>query len=119
MERKKEVLKEFIRLLEEENSYIIKSLQEKEASAKLLEIVQKKEELLQEILSWEKEEVKPFLEELRVIDELSQRNYALALNNIEFINEIFDAIYTKDTPTQYTKDGNLSSKKEGLFNKKV
>jgi len=119
MERKREVLNRFLELLKEENRYLIQSIRDKEASAKLLEVVKRKEELLQEILSWEREEVTPFFNELKEIDEWTQRNYSLAINNIEFINEIFDAIYHKDTPAQYTKDGSLSSKKEGLFNKKV
>ncbi len=113
------LLREFIELLKEENRYLIQSISDKRASDELIETVRKKEELLRQILALEPEDVKPYLKDLEQIDHWTQRNRALAINNIEFINEIFDAIYSKDTPTQYTKDGTISNKKEGFFNKKA
>ncbi len=115
----RELLEKFLSLLEQENRYLIESVNNKEASAKLFAIVEQKEELLKEILALDKEALAPFVQELQKIDELTQRNRALAINNMEFVNEIFDAIYSQYTPTQYTKDGNISQSKEGIFNKKA
>ncbi len=119
MKRLQELLGEFKALLEEENRLLIESIKDKEASDKILKNVAKKEKVLQEIIGYNKEDLEKFRELLEEIDELSQRNRALALNNIEFINDIFDAVFSASAPTQYTKDGNLSTKKEGLFNKKA
>ena len=114
------LLQELIWLLEEENRYLIESITNKELSEKLLNIVEKKEELLKEIFALSKEDVKPFKEKLQKIDELSERNSTLAINNIEFINDIFDAIYSKNLPPKYTKEGKISSKpKEGMFKTKA
>ncbi len=113
------LLRQFIELLKEENRCLIQSINDKKASQELIDTVQKKEELLHQILALEPEDVQPYKEDLEQIDHWTQRNRALAINNIEFINEIFDAIYNKDTPTQYTKDGTISNKKEGFFNKKA
>jgi len=114
-----ELLKRFIELLESENRLLIQSVKDRGASDKLMEIVAQKEELLRQILSLEKEDVESYQEELRQIDEWTERNRSLAVNNIEFINEIFDAIYTSNAPTKYTKDGNITTSKEGFFKKKV
>ncbi len=113
------LLQKFIELLKEENRYLIQSINDKRASQELIDTVQKKEKLLQQILTLKPEDVKPYVENLEQIDHWIQRNRALAINNIEFINEIFDAIYSKDSPTQYTKDGTISNKKESFFNKKA
>ena len=114
-----ELLQNFIELLKEENKYLIESIKNKEISEQLLDVVKRKEKLLYEILSLDKKEVEPFEEELRQIDEWTQRNKSLAINNIEFINDIFDAIYSQNVPTKYTKDGKISTAKEGFFNKKA
>ncbi len=114
-----DLLEKFIELLKNENRLLIESIKDKEASQKLMEIVDSKEELLRQILTLEKEEIEKYQEELRQIDELTERNRSLAVNNIEFINEIFDAIYAANAPTKYTKDGNITKSKEGFFNKKV
>jgi vacuolar-type H+-ATPase subunit I/STV1 len=119
MKRLQELLERFKELLQEENRLLIQSVKDKEASQKILELVNQKEQLLGEIVGYNKEDLEKFRDLLEEIDELSQRNRALAVNNLEFINEIFDAIFSVNAPTQYTKDGNLSSKKEGLFNKKA
>ena len=119
MKRLQELLQEFKRLLEEENRLLIESVRDKEASQKILQIVGQKEKILKEMVGYNKEEFGPFRKLMEEIDELTGRNRALAINNIEFINEIFDAVFSVNAPTQYTKDGSLSSKKEGLFNKKV
>ncbi len=118
METRK-LLQRFIDLLKDENRYIIESIKDKTASENLTQTIQKKEELLRQILALDKEEVEPYQEELKKIDEWTQRNKMLALNNMEFINEVFEAIFSQDSPSQYTKDGNITSKKEGFFNKKV
>ncbi len=114
-----ELLQEFIELLEQENRSLIESIKEKEISQQLLDIVEKKEKLLQKILSLHKEDVEPFKDKLRQIDEWSERNRSLAINNIEFVNDILDAIYSKDLPQKYTKEGKISTTKEGFFRKKA
>ena len=115
----KALLDRFVELLQEENKYIIESIRDKEASQKLLEVIEQKEELLKQILALKKEDIQPFHKELEEIEHWTQRNRALAINNMEFINEVFEAIYSQKSPTQYTKDGTMKSQKEGLFNKKV
>ena len=119
MEALQELLSRFIELLEEENRLLIQSVKDKDAAQKLLELVTQKESVLKEIVRYNKEELQKHEDLLKRIDELTQRNRALAINNIEFINEIFDAIFSVNAPTQYTKNGSLSAKKEGLFNKKA
>ena len=88
------LLRQFIELLKEENRCLIQSINDKKASQELIDTVQKKEELLRQILALEPEDVQPYKEDLQQIDHWTQRNRALAINNIEFINEIFDAIYS-------------------------
>ncbi|MRI83787.1 MAG: hypothetical protein C6I00_05130 [Nitratiruptor sp.] len=119
MEKLPELLNRFEGLLQEENRLLIESITSKEAARKILQLVEEKERLLQEIRGWEREQLAQYKELLERIDTLTQRNKALAINNIEFINEIFDAVFSASTPPQYTKDGSLSTKREGFFNKKV
>ncbi len=115
----KALLDRFLDLLKEENALLIQSVKDKNAAKKLEEVVAKKEEVLRQILALEREDIEPFADELQEIDAWTERNKTLAVNNIEFINEIFDAIYAQNSPTQYTKDGTISTKKKGFFNKKV
>ncbi len=114
-----QLLHEFIDLLQEENEALIESIKNKEASQRLYKIIDQKERLLQDILSLNKEDIEPFKEELEEIDHWTHRNKMLAVNNMEFINELLEAIYSQGSPSQYTKDGSITSKKEGFFNKKV
>ncbi len=119
MKNLQELLERFITLLDEERRLLIKSIEDKEASKALLELTDKKDKILKEIFTYDKEELKKYGDYIQKIDELTQRNRALAMNNIEFLNEIFDAIFSHTSPAQYTKEGDIKSKKEGLFNKKV
>lgn len=115
----KHILESYKNLLQKENSLLIKSLQDSAISQELLEVVEKKEDLLKQILGLDPGAVEGFEEELATIDMWMERNRILAIENIEFVNEIFDAIYAKNSSTQYTKDGTIYNKKEHIFNKKA
>lgn len=119
MEKAKKLLEKFLDLLEKENTLLIESIKSKEASNTLLETIEEKEITLTKILKLEKKDVEPYKELLFKIDDLTQRNKLLASNNLEFINDIFEAIYEKNSTTQYTKDGNIEKKRETILNKKV
>ncbi|MRJ03351.1 MAG: hypothetical protein GXO19_06765 [Epsilonproteobacteria bacterium] len=119
METLGQLLDRFETLLEEENRLLVESIKDKGAAQRILELVAQKEKIFKRIADHSRSELLPYKERLELIDELTQRNKALAINNIEFINEIFDAVYSVSAPTQYTKDGSLTTKREGFLNKKV
>ncbi len=119
MKNVEELLKNFLELLKKENRLLIESLRSKEASEELLETIKNKEQVLSEILSLEKKDVEPFEKLLIDIENFTQRNKILANGNIEFINEVFEAIFEENSTKQYTKDGSLETKRETILNKKA
>ena len=113
------ILNNIIRLLEEEKKLLIVSLKESKFSEDLKDIISKKQENLAKLSSFEEKDILSFKEELKKIKLLNQENMNLAENNLKFIEGIFEAIFEKEETKQYTQNGEIKSKKEGLFNKKV
>lgn len=113
------LLEHFLELLKDENRLLIESIKSKEASDELLKVIEEKEMVLTKILSLDKKDVEPYKNLLIEIEELTNRNKLLANNNIEFINEIFESIFEKNSTKQYTKDGSLEKPRETILNKKA
>lgn len=104
-------------LLDEEKVCIIRAINDKNCIEKLLDISEKKRELLSELASFTKEEV---LKEIQRIERLEIKlniNRELVLQNLKFIEDLFEAVF--ETTKTYSPEGSLKSSKEGLINKKV
>ncbi|GAB6072152.1 hypothetical protein JCM14244_05290 [Venenivibrio stagnispumantis] len=112
-----EILKALINKLEEEKEYLIKTLADKSYIDKLLNVVEEKRELILKLSQYEVEDLKKYPELVNKLRELSEYNMQLAMNNIQFIEGLFESIF--ETEKTYTKDGNVEVKKDSLFNKKV
>ena len=115
----KNLLDKLIDLLEKENRLLIKTINDTKYSQELIKVLEEKQKALFEISRLEEKDLLPFKEELNKIKSLTDRNMQLAQNNLEFIEEVFEAIFEEESPKQYTKDGEIQTKKEGLFNKKI
>jgi len=112
-----EILKALINKLEEEKEYLIKTLTDKSYIDKLINVVEEKRELILKLSQYEVEDLKKYPELVNKLRELSEYNMQLAMNNIQFIEGLFESIF--ETEKTYTKDGNVEVKKDSLFNKKV
>lgn len=115
----RDILKNIISLLEEEKKLLILSLKESKFSEDLADIISKKQENISKLSTYEEESVLKFPDELKKIKRLNEENMKLAQNNLKFIESIFESIFEKEETKQYTQNGELKTKKEGLFNKKV
>jgi hypothetical protein len=114
-----ELLKQLIELLEKEHTALINTINDEAYSKELIEIVEKKQEVLYRIAETKKEKLLKHKELLEKIEEYSQKNMKIALNNLEFIENLFKAIFNDEETPKYTRNGELESKKEGLINKKI
>ncbi|WP_200763839.1 hypothetical protein [Nitrosophilus alvini] len=119
MKNLESILDKLIELLELENRYLIKTVSDSTLSEELLKTVEEKQKLLSELAAFEKNEIEPYMEKIEKIDELSKRNMSLAQSNLNYIEELFESIFEENSTKQYTKEGEIHSKKEGLFNKKI
>ncbi|WP_281951134.1 hypothetical protein [Nitrosophilus kaiyonis] len=113
------ILDNIINLLEEEKKLLIISLKDSKFSEDLKNIISKKQENLSKLASFEEKDILNFEKELKKIKMLNKENMNLAENNLKFIEDVFEAIFEKEETKQYTQNGEIKSKKEGLFNKKV
>jgi len=115
----KNLLDKLIDLLEKENFLLIKTINDIKYSQDLIKILEEKQKTLFEISRLNEKDLLPFKEDLEKIKNLTDKNLKLAQNNLEFIEEVFEAIFEEESPKQYTKSGEIQTKKEGLFNKKI
>ena len=112
------ILQKLIDLLEEERKILITSLKDNN-SEKLLEIIKKKQKILDTLSSIDQAELNNFKKELQQISELNKRNLELTQSNMKFIEHLFEAIFEDEKVKKYSPDGTIQNKKEGLFNKKI
>ncbi len=117
MENLEKLLDKLIACLEEEKELLINSLKDSKLSEKLMEIVDTKREILLKISQLSREDLEKHQEKLKEIKRLSDINLNLAVNNIQFIDEIFSAIF--EEPQKYDQSGAVKQNQKGLFNKKI
>ena len=102
--------------LEEEKKELLK-LDDPE---RLLKIIDEKKEVLAKLAEFDKEDFKNYIDLIEEIERLSKRNLSLALNNMNLIDEIFEAIFEQETVKQYSPYGEqVSQPKSGILNKKI
>ncbi|BAF69760.1 hypothetical protein [Nitratiruptor sp. SB155-2] len=112
------ILQEIIQLLEQEKELLIVSIKNHEVSNQLEEIIEQKKSVLSKLSLYEEEDIFRYKKELEKIKLLNERNIELAKNNLNFIDSVFEAIFS-DEAKQYTPNGELTTQKEGLVNKKA
>ncbi len=112
------LLNSLIKILEEEKKLIILSIKDKSYSENLLKTLEEKKKTIEKLSLLPKEDFKGFEDKLQLIKSLSEENLILALNNIQFIEDIFEAIFKEETKT-YSSEGNFSKEPKSLINKKI
>ncbi len=111
----KKLLDNFITLLKEENSLLTR-LDDPE---KLLNLLDKKREILYQLSNYSEEELKKYTDKLKEIEILTKKNQVLADNNMKFIDEVFSSLF-EESVEKYDSYGNVSKENtSGLFNKKI
>ena len=112
------VLERFIALLEDEKKLLGKTLADPAKTAVLQRITEEKGTLLETLSRAENAELKAHDAAMRTVKELSDINRQIAQSNMLFIEDVFAAVF-KDSASQYDESGVVTSKKEGLINKKI
>lgn len=107
-----------IQKLRQEKELIIKSAANSASSQQLLDVVEEKKELLLQLGTFERGDFEGYQEKLDLIKRLSEENMQLAAGGLGFIEELFETLFGDSTP-HYNEYGTVSSKKEGLFTKKI
>ena len=115
------VLNRLLELLTEERKELITSIKDNSAVKNLDKIREEKEKILTQIKDLDKKDVEKYLDLIEKIDRESKINQELALNNITFIDKLFEALFKSEKTEQYNKDGIIKNqnKQNGLLNKKV
>lgn len=111
-------LERLVTLLEDEKSLLGKTLADAAFTEALEQVTQQKHALLEQIASYDATALQQHEELLKRIRELGEINMQIAQSNMLFIEELFSSIF-KDSTSQYDENGAVSSKKEGLINKKI
>ncbi len=113
------LLNQLIKKLEEEKQYILLSLKDRSYSDKLIQVVEEKKQIISKLSSLEKKDFEGLEEKLHKIKSLSEENMILALNNIQFIEDIFEAIFKEEETKTYSSEGSFSKETKSLINKKI
>jgi hypothetical protein len=115
----KSKLEEFLKLLHEENRALIYSFTDEKEAKKLEDITKKKEKILVEILNYTKEDIEPYVDILKEIESINERNKKLAINAIDFAEDIFSTLFPQEEQN-YSPNGEVEKKaSKNLINKKV
>ncbi len=117
MKKVNKLLDRLIDKLKEEKELLVKSIKDSKYIEELMDTVEEKREILSELSKYKKEDFKGFEDKLKEIESLGRSNLTLAANNIQFIEEIFSALF--EEPQKYDQTGNVSQEQKGLFNKKI
>lgn len=105
------------KLLHREKEVIISSLKDEKSSQELFQTVEDKMLILSKLSQFTKEEALERKDRLERIDSLIQMNKELMLQNLKFIEDIFEAIF--ETNKTYSPTGSVKPPSEGFINKKV
>ncbi|MBK3332498.1 hypothetical protein GWK41_05405 [Persephonella atlantica] len=117
MENLESLVEQLIEKLKEEKECLIFSIKDSSYCDKLVEVVEEKRKLLSKISRYNKKDFEGLEEKLQEIKRLSDINLNLAVNNAQFIDELFGAIF--EEPQKYDQSGAVKQNQKGLFNKKI
>lgn len=118
MKRKLEsLLDQLVDKLNTEKKLLVQSIKDTKYSKELEQVVEEKRRILSQIAQFSKEDFNGLEDKLLEIKRLSDINLNLAVNNIQFIDEIFSTIF--DQPQKYNQKGSVEKPQKGLFNKKI
>ncbi|NPA52373.1 MAG: hypothetical protein GXO22_05720 [Aquificae bacterium] len=112
------LIDKLIKKLEEEKEALLYTLKDKTYSEKLLGIVEEKKELISKLSTYSKEDFVGLEDRLEKVKHLSQENMIFAMNNIQFIEDIFEAVFKQEIKT-YSSKGDISKESKSLINKKI
>ncbi|MEZ0323925.1 MAG: hypothetical protein ABWJ98_06435 [Hydrogenothermaceae bacterium] len=111
------ILEKLKDILEEEKICILNSLKDTSCADRLIEIAQEKRDLLSKLSQFSKEEALEKLNKIEELNTLLNINRELIIQNMMFIEDIFEAIF--ETTKTYSPEGSVKSSGQGLINKKV
>ncbi len=111
-------LDKLIRKLEEEKILIVRAIEAQDHIEKLVKVIEEKQKLLEELKSLPQEELKKYKDKIEEIQKLSKVNMSLAIDNLQFIEEVFSVVFQNDTK-KYDQSGSIKQEQKSLFNKKI
>jgi len=112
------ILNSLIEKLKKERDLIIQAISDKNKVKELENVIKEKENLLKELATIPPEELSKHKEKVEDIKKLSKINMNLALDNMEFIEDIFSSIF-EDEAQKYNQKGYIQQEQKSLFNKKI
>ncbi len=113
-----EIFNSLLKKLEEEKNLIIRAIEAQEHIEKLIKVIEEKQKLLEQLKSLKPEEVEKYRGKIEEVKKLSKINMSLALDNLQFIEEIFSVIFKNET-TKYNQTGYIQQEQKSLFNRKI
>lgn len=104
-------------ILIREKDLIVKSINDTNLAEHLLKISEEKRDLLSKLSNFTKEEALTRIEKIKKLNGLIDTNRELIINNLKFIDELFEAVF--ETTKTYSPEGSIKGSSEGFINKKV
>lgn len=117
MEELDKVLSKLEELLEIEKELAINSINDTQVAQKLLELAEEKQQTLSQLANFTKDDALTKKDRIEKIYSMMKINQEIILNNLRFIEDLFEAIF--DTTKTYSPEGSVKSPSDGFINKKV
>jgi len=111
----KQLLEKLKKLLEKEYKLLIRGVVEEKGAEEILKIEEEKVELLSRLSQFKKEEFQNFVDDVKEIEKLNDQVGKLLLNNLNFIESIFEELFPEKDTTYGKQNKNFLS----ILNKKV
>lgn len=114
------LLDKLIELLEEEKNLIINAINSSEATEKLNKLIEEKKEILLKISQLDEKSIninEKIKEKVEKIKLLLKTNEMLALSNLNFIEEIFESVFSSHST--YGSEGEVKKIQGNIINKKI
>ncbi len=114
------LLDTLIELLEKEKNLIIKAINSTESTDELNKLIEEKKDILLKISQLDEkninidETIKEKIEKIRL---LSKTNEVLALSNLNFVEEIFESVFSSFST--YGNEGEIKKIEGNIINKKI
>lgn len=117
MESLDDILEKLEDLLLREKQLIISSINDTASADHLVKLSQEKKELLLKLSMFTEEEALEKQDKIERLNNMMNINRELIINNLKFIDELFEAIF--ETTKTYSPEGSIKGSSEGFINKKV
>ncbi len=115
-----ELLDKLIELLEKEKNLIVNAINSSETTEELNKLLEEKKEVLLKMSQLDEKSInidENIKEKIEKVKLLSKTNEILALSNLNFIEEIFESVFSSHST--YGSEGEVKKIQGNIINKKI